>query len=74
MWGYPPNLDCSYEYETGCDPETQDIQIFLGKMSVGGGDENCSEDSVQFAGSEGVRDLGDLGDIQARVTTKLSKF
>ena len=67
MFQYPPNLDCTYEYETGCDPDTQDIRISFGRLAVGGGDENCSEDSVQFAGSDGVRNLGDLGDIQDRV-------
>ena len=67
MWDYPSNLHCSFEYETRCDPETHDIEIGIGMMSIGGGDERCSEDSIQFTAPGGVRNLGDLRDTQGGI-------
>ena len=62
---YPANVRCSYEFETGCDAQTQDVQISVSTFRSRGGDAECSKDFFQFSGPNGIKDLGDLGPMKA---------
>ena len=61
---YPASVSCSYEFETACDPETQDVQINVSPFRSRGGDALCSKDYFEFSGPNGIRDLGDFGPMQ----------
>ena len=62
---YPANVRCSYEFETGCDSETQDVRISVSPFRSRGGDASCSKDYFEFSGPNGIKDLGDFGPMQA---------
>ena len=53
---YPPLKQCYHEYETDCDPETQDVEILLKSWRFRGRDADCSTDWFQFSDSDGTQD------------------
>ena len=68
IFQYSPNLQCSHDIITDCDPETEQISFNIMRMSIRGDDAQCSADYAQFFAEGGFEGMGDIGSSQVWLT------